>query len=218
MPRRVPLVLALAMMLAAPAARADVADVESTYDPGPATRRSDFAAGITLGGMVGGVTGYPNKPEKIDNAEFRASARPAGGAGGGFWLGGAIRDYLVLGLGVTLGSIAGRNAALSNGSALVAHIEAFPLFYRGGAWRDVAIVGEFGAGNRQILSASRKAADGGMMSYVSLGFLYEPLRIGDHVSAGPTLMVSNQFSPSLNAFFATAGIRLVFYGTQGSGS
>jgi hypothetical protein len=209
--RCLPVVLGL---LVSRVAHADVGDWESDYDPGHAVRRSAFAAGVTMGALVGGVSGYPNEAEKIGVARYEAGTGPAGGTGGGFWLGVAPRDWLVLGLGASFGSVAG-SSSLSNGGAFVLHLEAFPLFERGGLLRDLGVIGEFGAGSRNVFHGSTLVADGGLISCAGFGVVYEPVRVGSHVSAGPVLLVSHQFSQTIAATLVTAGVQVAFYGGPG---
>jgi hypothetical protein len=204
-----------AVLFVARGAHADVGDEEENYDPGPASRRSSFAAGLTFSTLVGGVQGYPNKVEQIGVPEYHASTGVAGGAGGGFWLGAALRDWLVLGAGASFGTIAGANATESNGGAFVLHAEAFPLFYSSETLRDFAIVGEFGAGSRDVWNGSVKKADGGATSYASVGVLFEPFRVGRHISAGPIVQFAYQFSQNLTATLASLGIQLSYYGGPG---
>jgi len=112
------------------------------------------------------------------------------------------------------GSIAGPGSALSNGGVFVLHLEGFPLSYRGGPFRDFGLVGEFGAGSRDVFLGSRQGADGGSTSYVAAGLLYEPIRVG-HFSIGPTLLLGHQFSQTLTATLMTAGVQIAFYGGPG---
>jgi hypothetical protein len=206
------LLVLLAALLPARWAHADVDDSDANYNPGKAKRRSDFALGYSMSAMVGSVSGYPLDPNKMNVAQYHASSGLGGGPASGFWLGGALRDWFVVGVGLTFGSLGGGDATLSRGGAFVLHLEGFPLFEMGGAFRDLAVVGEFGTGNRSLLKASQTVADGGAMSYASLGVLYEPIRIGKHVSAGPMLLAAYQYSESLNAVFALAGMQIAYYG------
>jgi hypothetical protein len=211
-PRLLSSLLVVAALLPARAALADVEDEGANYNPGKAKRRSDFALGFSLSGMAGAVSGYPLDANKMNVERYRATSGAAGGTGGGLWVGGALRDWFVVGVGLNFGSIAGGDATLSRGGAFVFHLEGFPLFPVGGAFRDLAVVGEFGTGNRKLIKASQTVADGGMMSYASAGILYEPIRIGSHVSAGPMLLLAYQFSETLNAAFAIAGVQIAYYG------
>jgi hypothetical protein len=204
----------LFLLLFTSAAKADVGDWDDMYKPPPATRRSGFAAGLTFAAIAGSVSGYPREVQKIGVPQYEASTGAAGGAGGGFWLGGAVRDWVVVGVGATFGTIAGGGGTLSNGGAFVLHLEGFPLASGSGAFRDLGIVGEFGAGSRDVFVGSKQGADGGSTSYAAIGLLYEPLRVG-HVSIGPTLLLGHQFSPTLTATLVSAGVQIAFYGGPG---
>lgn len=209
---RLVFLITLAATLITSVARADVGDSEQQYDPGPAQRRWGFAMGLSFLAASGAVSGYPLNVDEIGNPDFKADTGASGGAGGGLWIGGALRDWLVLGIGLNALTVAGSDAVSSNGGIFMFHVEVFPALELGGPWRDVAFVGEFGAGARDIFDASKEVANSGAMSSISLGVLYEPLRIGRHVSAGPIAMFTHQFSDSIKAFLGTAGVQLVFYG------
>jgi hypothetical protein len=188
---------------------------ESNYDPGKAQRRSEFAMGFLLGGAAGNVSGYPNEILKIDDPKYEANTGFGGGLSGGLWVGGALRDWLVFGVGLSLGTVAG-NGYRSSGTSFVFHIESYPLFPQGGAWQDLGLLAEFGAGGRTITrGATTSAAEGGLMSVATFGVVYEALRLGSHVSAGPLVQVTYQGSQSLTATFATIGLRASFYGGPG---
>jgi len=203
--------LAAALLLSR-AAHADVGDWEAGYNPGRAQRRSDFAMGVTMGAMVGSVSGYPNDANKINVDQYRASTGAAAGPETGLWLGGALRDWFVVGVGMSFGSVAGGDATLSRGGAFVLHLEGFPLFSLGGPFRDLALVGEVGTGSRNLFKGSASTADGGVTSYIAAGVLYEPIRIGKHISAGPTLQLARQFSETLSGTFAIAAFQIAYYG------
>jgi hypothetical protein len=200
-----------ALLLVAGKASAAPGDTGADYDPGKAARRSDFAMGISFAAAFGDVSGYPNDAAKIGIAQYHDSTGAAGGANVNFWLGGALRDWLVVGIGFTGATVAG-SGTLSQGGAFGVHLEGFPLFYRGGAFRDLALVGDFGVGNRKINRASEVVADGGAASYLAVGLLFEPIRVGRHVSGGPILQVIEQFSDTLSATLVTAGFQLSYFG------
>lgn len=212
---RVPVLRSLSfLLLFTSAAKADVGDWDDTYTPPPAQRRSGFAAGLTFAAIAGGVSGYPREVAKIDVPKYEASTGLAGGAGGGFWVGAALRDWVVVGAGASFGTLAGGGGRLSNGGAFVLHLEGFPLAHRGGVFRDLGLVAEFGAGSRDVFIGSKQGADGGSTSYAAAGLLYEPVRVG-HVSIGPTLLLGHQFSQTLTATLLTAGVQIAFYGGPG---
>lgn len=199
-----------AVLLLAKGAAAEIAHVSGPdYDPGKATRRSDFAFGTGFAGTFGGASGYPNDAAKIGEGRYHASTGAAGGFTNTLWIGGALRDWLVFGIGVSGSTIAG-SGTLSQGGGFVVHLEGFPLFERGGAWRDLALVGDFGVGGRTIKYSSSEVANGGSMSFVALGLLYEPLSFG-RFRWGPLLQVSQQFSDSMSSTQVALGLQLAFY-------
>jgi hypothetical protein len=209
-----PLAAAFIVALLPGPARADVEDEESSYDPGPQERRSDFAVSLSLGAATGAVSGYPNELEKLGLPEHEADTGFGVGPAGGFWVGGALRDWLVFGVGYTQHRVSGGGLE-STGELFLAHVEAYPLFARGGIFHDLGLFGEFGAGGRTILKDGEQVADGGILSVAGVGVVYEPLRLGSHFSAGPTLLVSHQWSESLTATLAVASFRIAYYGGPG---
>ncbi len=206
---------AVAAFLATPAlALESSADASSNYDPGPQQRRSDFAMGGFLGAGTGSVSAYPNDVSKIGVGKYETDTGLGGGLGGGFWLGAALRDWFVFGVGVSGVSVSGHGYT-SNGSAFILHVEAFPLFYQGGIWQNVGLFGEFGAGGRQMMKGTQEVGSGGAMSIVTFGAVYEPLRISKKFCAGPLLQFMYQFSDSTTASAVLLGGRIAFYGGPG---
>jgi hypothetical protein len=211
---RTVVVAALAVALAPTPARADTGDSESSYEPGRAVRRSDFAAGLLVGAAAGNAAGYPNDLSKIDVARYEASTGFGAGPATGLWLGGALRDWFVFGVGFATATVSGQGYQ-SKGTSFVLHVEGYPLIGLGGVFRDLGLLGEFGAGGRSIAKDGQAAAEGGAMSVASLGLVYEPLQLGAHFSAGPVLAITHQFSQSLSATLGVVGIRVAYYGGPG---
>jgi hypothetical protein len=210
--RRSPLI-ALALLLASSSAAA-ASDSGADFDPGKALRRSDFAFGASLAGGFGTASGYPNDVSKLGDERYYASSGPGGGTSTTLWLGGALSDWLVFGVGFSGCTFAG-SGTLSQGGAFIAHVEGFPLFYRGGAFHDLALVGDFGVGGRTIKRASETIADGGAVSFIAVGLLWEPLRMGHHFNGGPILQVTQQFSDTIQATMVTGGFQIAYYGGPG---
>jgi hypothetical protein len=207
------------VLLARPAGAIEHPDTDdawqTNYDPGKALRRSDFAMGLLVGGAAGNVLGYPNELLKIGDPKYEANTGFGVGPSGGLWLGGALRDWLVLGIGLSIGTVGG-NGYSSSGQAFIFHIETYPLFGQGKIWQDLGLLAEFGAGGRNIVKgATTTAAEGGLMSLATFGVVYEPIRLGAHLSAGPLVEFTYQGSQSVTAAFATIGFRASFYGGPG---
>jgi len=200
-----------ALLLLAGRARADAGDSGADYQPAKATRRSDFALGSGIAGTFGTIGGYPNDAAKIGQSQYHTSTGPTGGITNTLWLGAALRDWLVVGIGLSGSTVAG-SGTLSQGGAFIVHVEGFPLFYRGGAFRDLSVVGDFGVGGRTVKRASEEVANGGAASFVAVGLLYEPWRAGKHFSAGPLLQVAEQFSDTMSCTLVMAGLQIAYYG------
>jgi hypothetical protein len=206
---------------------------ESGYDPGKQKLRSDFTAGLGLGIAFGSASGYPNEVAKIGDPQYKADTGFTGGNAASLWLGVAFRDWLVFGMGFhpyTIQSsacpaIVGENSTLpgacvaSFGAAFMVHIEAYPFFYQSPALEKLGIFTEMGAGPRNIKtgivegSGVRQAtvAEGGAMAFMSLGVVYEAIRLG-HFAMGPYLQASHDFSETLRANQIILGFRGVYYG------
>ncbi|MBW2524102.1 MAG: hypothetical protein JRI23_08000 [Deltaproteobacteria bacterium] len=99
-----------------PAAAADVeTDPADPGDPAEpqgdepeepvAERRSGFLVGISLAGALGGASGYPNDANKVDREEFYTNTGVSLGSGGMVWIGGALTDWISVGLGVTYAAL-----------------------------------------------------------------------------------------------------------------
>src|SRR5262245_12382082 len=96
--RRRPLFV-LALLLASSTAAAAPGDIGADFDPGKPTRRSDFAFGTSIGAAFGTASGYPNDAAKIGTDRYHASTGPGGGLTTTLWLGGALADWFVFGIG-----------------------------------------------------------------------------------------------------------------------
>jgi hypothetical protein len=199
---------------------------ESGYDPGKQKRRSDFTAGLGLGPVAfGSASGYPNEVAKIGDPKYEANTGFGGGNATSLWIGVAFRDWMVFGVGAHFYTIqstkcpvfltqsgAPDDCVAAYGGAFMMHIEAFPFFYRAPALENLGIFTEMGAGTRNIARGSHVIAEGGFLAFLSLGVAYEPIRVGDHLSFGPYIQGSHEFSETLRDDQLVIGFRGVYYG------
>jgi hypothetical protein len=203
--------LAATVLLAAPAAVAqeESEDWDGGYDE-RAEHRSGFVAGLGTALVAGNALGYPNQAGKIDDPAYRATTRLGLGGEAELWIGGAIQDWFTFGLGYGRGQLSGNDLRASS-TAYLFRVETYPFFYSGTFGRDFGLQADFGLGTVTIndLEAEREVADGGAMSVVGLGAVYEWLHFGSF-AAGPTLRYRHRFSASLAAHTAALGLRLVY--------
>ena len=177
-----------------------------------ARRRSGFVAGLGLGLAAGSAYGYPNELAKLGDPLYKRNTAGAFGGVNRLWFGGALTDYLVFGLGFA-GIGLTHDQTKAAGSAFIFHVEGYPLFYRGGAFRDLSIFGDFGAGNMKITGKDREEADGGLMSILGFGVGYEPLRFWKF-TFGPAVEYWHWWSQTLTMNSVAVEARLTFVGGQ----
>lgn len=175
-----------------------------------AERRSGFTFGISGGLLTGGARGYPNDVAKIGFAEYRTQTGVGVSSGGALWLGGALSDWLNVGIGMFGGGFERKGLRLSSG-AFQARLELFPLFYRGGPWRDLGVLLTAGTGVTTIQRGKESVAEGAGTSAVGGGVFYEPWRWWQ-LTFGPQLEYLHQFSDSMRAHTVVLGVRTAFYG------
>lgn len=203
----------LASLASGPSDALPAADAASSWETAPATRRSGFTLGTSFGLMGGASHGYPNKIGQVGNPAYRAET--AGLGGGGFlWLGGALADWFTFGIGGGGANLADGETQWSGGAFLF-HLEAFPLFSVGDAWRDVGLSFDIGTGPGSIVrKADKEEVSGdGFLSLVGMGVFWESWRVaGGHLTAGPALNVMYGFSEWQKTTFGMLGLRGAFYG------
>jgi hypothetical protein len=200
---------------AGPDAPAD-ADTASSgpaaWDTAPATRRGGFTAGVLTGLSFGSVVGYPNDFAKIDQPPFRSATS---GVGSTFtlYLGGALTDWFTFGFGLGKSSY-GSSELVTESTAYLFHVEAFPLFARGGQWRDLALYADVGTGTATVRRRSDQAefSSAGSLSIGGLGAFWEPWRLAGHLAFGPYGGWHYEESNSMARHFGEFGLRGAFYG------
>jgi hypothetical protein len=175
-----------------------------------ATRRSGFMAGISLGLALGNADGYPNELAKLNDPNYERNTKFALGGSNRLWIGGALTDWFVFGMGLSSVSLQHEHAK-ATGSAFVFHVQGYPLFYRGGPFRDLSVFGDFGAGGMKITGGSREDANGGLMSVIGLGAAYEPVRFW-RFTFGPAVEYLHLWSQSMSTHTGLIEARLTFVG------
>lgn len=174
-----------------------------------AERRSGFAGSISTGLGLGAASGYPNEIEKLNEREFRSSTGLGLGSLTTAWLGGALRDWFVFGLGLYwVGAESGDLEA--KGTGFLVHVETFPLWSLGGAFRDLGVHANLGPGSLTI-KGGPEDADGGLMSTLGLGVSFEALRFSA-IALGPTLDGVYTYSEYAKGGGVFLGVKGAVYG------
>lgn len=194
------------------------ADEKPLWETAPALRRAGFTVGLSIGGSIGNVTGFPADIKKR-TADFRADTGAGYGGGATLFLGGALTDWLVFGAGLGVAHTQG-NDTVVQGFTFVFHTEVFPLFTLGGVFRELGVGLDTGAGNFTGESANKPAGDAGKLvapliesgaaSRVGASIFYDGLRLWK-VSTGPYVAFDYTWSATLNQPLFMVGLRTALY-------
>lgn len=186
------------------------------WETAPSTRRAGFSVGVSIGAALGDIRGYPNDIEKRGKAEYLTDTGLAFGGSATLWLGGALSDWLVFGVGA--GGIRSQgNGQIVQGYTFLFHTEVFPLFPLGGTWRELGIALDTGAGNfigdpedRPADSLAPAAIDSGAASRVGVSLFYDGLRFWK-MSTGPYVAFDYTWSATMEQPLFMLGLRTALY-------
>ena len=196
-------------------AKAQAESAENAWDGGykqESTRRSGLLLGLQLGIAAGNGTGYPNELAKLNDPAYRRNTGFGFGATNRLWFGGALTDWFVFGIGLNGMQLKHNDVTLA-ASQFLFHVETYPLFYRGGVFRDLSVFGDFGLGGALIQGRGREDADGGSMSAIGIGVGYDAVRFWKF-SLGPAVEYWHQFSQTVTVNNFALEARLTFVGGQ----
>lgn len=186
------------------------------WETAPSTRRAGFSVGVSIGAALGDIRGYPNDIEKRGKAEYLTDTGLAFGGSATIWLGGALSDWLVFGVGA--GGVRSQgNGQLVQGYTFLFHTEVFPLFPLGGTWRELGIALDTGAGNfigdpedKPADSLAAAAIDSGAASRVGVSLFYDGFRFWK-MSTGPYLAFDYTWSATMEQPLFMLGLRTALY-------
>jgi hypothetical protein len=166
--------------------------------PQPRPHRSGFVVGLALGTGVVAFSGYPNDSRKIGLLSHYTETGASIGGLGSLWLGGALSEWFTFGLGFTGGSMPLLSDQKATSGGLIFHVEAYPLFTRGGKWRDLGVMFDAGTGMASVTpkDSDKKLIDGGAGSMVGGGPFYEGFKLWK-LKGGPFVEGSYVWSDSV---------------------
>jgi hypothetical protein len=176
----------------------------------PNQRRADVTIGANLGVLGGAASGFPNEVAKIDVPQYEAETGFGAGSWVALWLGGALSDWLSFGIGGASGTLAGADGEASLGAFLF-RVETYPLVGMGGALGDLGLFANAGLGTMTVEQDGKESGEGGSMSFLGAGVLWEAWRPG-HFALGPSLEYMHLWSLTGTAHVAQLGFRVAYYG------
>lgn len=181
--------------------------------PKPYERRGGFMMGVAGGAAFGTASGNPKALSYQFDPAYKSKLGFAYGYRVTPFLGGALTDWFSVGVGMSFGTIQTSGDHDSRLTTFVFHFEAFPLYTRGGLWRDAGVMVDFGAGASTIhnTSTGEELAHSGVASAVGLGVFWEPWRVWQ-LSAGPAVSYQRNWSQWYERDDVLVGLRGVYYG------
>lgn len=177
--------------------------------PVRATRRRGFMVGVVGGLDLGSARGTPAEYAKRGDA-FRVDTGISPGYNGTLFIGGALTDWFSFSLGLGTHSI--KSGDLTFGATtFLFRVEAYPLFSRGGVFRDLGFGVDLGTGTARVDRGSeiRAAAGGGTASIFGGSVFYDWLRARTF-TAGPYVAYQHLITETLTTDTAIIGARVAF--------
>lgn len=215
------LLVACVASATAVASFAGVARAESPDEPtDPALReytpqrRNGLVLGASGGFALAGSSGYPNDPKLQGDRAYYSSSPLLAGYSTSFFLMGALTDYVSFGPLVTIATF-DTPAWKSTGWGIGFRGELFPFVTALPALADLAFYAQLGFGTTELRAKGPYPTAEGAQSLLGGGIHHEwklARVLGGHAAAGPYVEMNAIRSPSADRHWASAGLRLVWYG------
>jgi hypothetical protein len=175
-------------------------------------RRYGFVFGVVGGLSLGNAVGNPSAQAVRYDSAYTTDTGLAVGYRATPYLGGALTDWFTFGLGGSYGQLYGSSTRSSLGLFLF-RLEAYPLYGRGGIFRDLGVNLDFGAGTTTIKNKSDgvELAYSGVASTVGLGVFWETWRLGP-LALGPSVGYQHNWSDWYARNDVTMGFKATLYG------
>ncbi len=171
--------------------------------------------GLSLGGGLGGASGYPNNLTQIGNPAYYSASGWLGGTNETVFVMGALTDYFSFGFwfGHSLYSSADWRSNTDGGGL---RIEAFPLVFAFPPLGGLGLMAEFGLGSGNLVSRTIVGAPeaNGTQSIAGAGVFYEwsfGHVLGGHFGLGPSLEYDAMWSQPFEQHGLVGSLRFVFY-------
>lgn len=179
-------------------------------------RRDGVVLGVAGGAALAGASGYPNNARLLGNPDFHSSSPLLAGWSTSFFVMGAFNDYISFGPTFTLATFES-DRWKSTGWGAGFRGELFPLVTLVPRLADAAIYAELGFGSTELRAKGAYPTADGAQSFLGIGIHHEwrlARLLGGHAAAGPFIEYDAIRSPSVERHWATAGLRVVWYGSS----
>gem|GEM_PF-952116 len=187
------------------------------YRPPPTERRGGFAMGLTLSYGLGDYRGYPLEVEALNDPTQEQKTGLSMASNLSLWLGGSPRDWLTVGVGLSLMG-ATLNQEIGTTTGILFHVEGFPLYSWGGTFRNLGLGFDGGVGIGAIYAKDDKKfedplAESGGMSTLGFSVFWEPILFWK-ISMGPAVNYTYAFSQTMQVNQFVLGFRTALYSAQ----
>jgi hypothetical protein len=189
----------------------DPKDDPKAWETAPATHRGGFAIGLMFSGGVGASNGYPADAKKVGRYDYYTESGLGFAGAPGLWLGGALADWLTFGVGGGFSTIL-NGETRSPAPFMFFHVDTYPLFWLGGQWRNLGLMGDFGLGFPTTLDTETEETliDGTGASMIQGGVFWEGIQPWK-LKMGPYLAAHYMFSDTIRRPTALLGFRISLY-------
>lgn len=173
--------------------------------------------GLTLSYGLGDYRGYPLEVEALNDPTQEQKTGLSMASNLSLWLGGSPRDWLTVGVGLSLMG-ATLNQEIGTTTGILFHVEGFPLYSWGGTFRNLGLGFDGGVGIGAIYAKDDKKfedplAESGGMSTLGFSVFWEPILFWK-ISMGPAVNYTYAFSQTMQVNQFVLGFRTALYSAQ----
>ncbi len=184
---------------------------ENPYFPVNTRRRYGFTLGLAAGAHVTRAEGSSLKFSERANPTSTGAAL---GYGESIWLGGVFTDWFSFHLGMSFGRASTGDHAISSTGFLFG-VETWPLFARGGVFRDLGFGVDVGTGSAEVRSKSRDKleANGASASMMRASVFWDAFSAWK-LNFGPYVAYERRDAEVFSQDLLWLGVRTAFYGVN----
>lgn len=195
----------------APPAAPPKQEGENPYFPVETRRRYGFTLGLEAGGHVTRASG---SSLKFTERSRETSTGAALGQGQSIWLGGVFTDWFSFHVGMSFDSASKGEHAISSTGVLFG-VETWPLFARGGVFRDLGVGLDFGTGTAEVRSkAGDKLEANGASASMIRGSVFWDAFSAWKLNLGPYVAYERRDAEVYSQDLLWLGVRAAFYGVN----